>query len=91
MAVLKNIKLDSGLKIERAYARVETRTGGNKTDLTFALSYYISPSAYEEGKALVRQEYFTFESSVDDDAPNDIKQCYEHLKMLPEFAGAIDC
>jgi len=29
--------------------------------------------------------------SVEANAPNFIAQAYEHLKTLPEFAGAIDC
>ncbi|OMC79596.1 hypothetical protein BK125_04770 [Paenibacillus odorifer] len=90
MAILKTIELDSGINVKNAYARVDNRSGGNKTNLTFALSYYINQQAFEEGKSLVKQEYFTFESSVADDAPNDIKQCYEYLKSLEEFEHAID-
>ena len=29
--------------------------------------------------------------SVDADAPNFIKQAYQHLKTLPEWADAMDC
>lgn len=29
--------------------------------------------------------------SVEDDAPNFIKQAYLHLKTLPDFEGATDC
>lgn len=91
MAISKTITLDSGISVKNAYARVESRSGGNKAGLTFFIGYYINQQACEEGKALVKQEYFTFESSVTDDAPNDIKQCYEYLKTLPEFENAVDC
>lgn len=91
MAVLKSIELDSGINVENAYARVDSRSGRNKSELTFVLSYYVNQQAYESGKSLVKQEYFIFESSVADDAPNDIKQCYEYLKSLPDFVEAVDC
>jgi hypothetical protein len=29
--------------------------------------------------------------SVEDDAPNFVRQAYLHLKTLPEFSGATDC
>jgi hypothetical protein len=29
--------------------------------------------------------------SVESESTNFIKQAYEHLKTLPEFAGAVDC
>ena len=33
----------------------------------------------------------TFEFVPDLDGPNFVKQAYEHLKTLPEFADAVDC
>lgn len=91
MAISKTIILESGIRVENAYARVESRSGGNKGDLAFALSYYVNQKSWEGGKSLVMQEYYSFQSSVDDDSPNDIKQCYGYLKTLPEFATAVDC
>lgn len=29
--------------------------------------------------------------SIEENAPNFIKQVYQHLKTLPEFADAVDC
>lgn len=91
MALSITITLDSGICVNDSYARIESRGGGNKSNLTFFVGYYINQQAFEEGKSLVKQESFTFESSVEDDAPNDIRQCYEYLKTLPEFDDAIDC
>jgi len=90
MALLRSIELDSGLSVTNAYARVDNRSGGNKTEMNFALNYYISQQAFMDGKAFVKQEHYSFEPSVDEGAPNDIKQCYEHLKTLQEFADSID-
>lgn len=43
---------------------------------------------YKDGaKYLTKQ--FVFAPSLEES--NFIKQAYEHLKTLPEFAGAIDC
>jgi hypothetical protein len=37
----------------------------------------------------LQQRQFKF--SLDLEGPNPIKQAYEHLKTLPEFADAVDC
>jgi hypothetical protein len=37
-----------------------------------------------------RMETYSFEADLSDGAKNHIKQAYEHLKTLPEFAGAAD-
>jgi hypothetical protein len=34
---------------------------------------------------------YSFKVSVENNAPNFIKQAYEYLKTLPEFANAEDC
>jgi hypothetical protein len=41
------------------------------------------------GIALMRN--YTFQADLGDAAANHIKQAYEYLKTLPEFAGAVDC
>jgi hypothetical protein len=75
----------------------------DKGDAEEALSMYIKIKAIEGGKesmtAIVEfsNEKLTYMSryqcpvSVEDNAPNNIKQAYQHLKTLPEFADAIDC
>jgi hypothetical protein len=37
-----------------------------------------------------KTEMFFFKPSIEENAPNFIKQGYLHLKTLPEFADAID-
>jgi hypothetical protein len=90
MALVLDITTDSGITIDQAYARVDYRSGLNKSDLMFTLNYYVSKEICDQGKPYFRQDTFTFVPSVDDNAPNDIKQCYEYLKTLPEFEGSID-
>lgn len=34
---------------------------------------------------------YSFDADLADSAPNHIKQAYEHLKTLQEFADAADC
>ena len=47
---------------------------------------------YNLDKSIVlNSQQYPFEVSVDDNAKNFIKQAYNHLKTLPEFAGAKDC
>jgi len=43
----------------------------------------------EANELLIESKSFSFTPNLDGE--NFIKQGYEHLKTLPEFAGAIDC
>lgn len=63
------------------YIKVE-RVDGGKTSCTA----YVSFAA--EGFSGAKN--YAFVPSVADDAANFIKQAYEHLKTLDEFAGAVD-
>jgi hypothetical protein len=65
-----------------AYAKVIQITG-NKTQLTATVSFS------GESNQFVQQ--YQVPVSVANGAPNFIAQVYEHLKTLPEFAGATDC
>lgn len=71
--------------ITDAYHRVES-IGGNKDNLTFKLVSYDGICTHE-----VSDNFYNFKPSVADDAFNFIKQCYEYLKTLDEYADAVDC
>ena len=43
---------------------------------------------YKDGDKFITKN-FSFAPSLEES--NFIKQAYEHLKTLPEFAGAVDC
>lgn len=58
---------------------------GNKDRMEFQLLYQKNA----ESPALSVQTY-TFVPSVEDGSENFVKQGYEYLKTLPEFAGAVD-
>jgi len=97
MAFRKNITVEGKLLIQLPHGVVEK---GNES---FSSNAYIKVVSVMAGKsngtAIVSFENdqktftksFDFPVSVGDGAPNFIKQAYEHLKTLPEFAGAIDC
>ena len=72
-------------KIENAYIKIDEISGGKeklRTDVVF----------YEkEGGNIVQRRGYSFTPSVADDSENFIRQGYEYLKTLPEFAGAVDC
>lgn len=66
---------------EVVYIRVES-VEANKTTAHAKVSF--------AGSKIRGINEYTFDVSVSDGAPNFIKQAYEHLKTLPEFAGAAD-
>lgn len=84
MALQKNIETVHGVDINNAYHRVDNIVINNKNQLTFLLNIYadknFTPVAVE-----------SYACEYDLNKENPLKQAYEHLKTLPEFAGAQDC
>jgi hypothetical protein len=85
MALLKTITTKYDITVQDAYCRVENVLIQSKNSLQFLLKTYVtSASAAEFGSELHVCDY-------DLSGDNPIKQAYEYLKGLPEFAGATDC
>lgn len=57
---------------------------GNKETLTASVSFSLEKTT---APLAVKDYQFTLEL----EGPNPIKQAYEYLKTLPEFADAVDC
>lgn len=74
-----------GIAVSEAYARVETATvlAGEPT-VEVSVHYFSAPGAPSFTSS-------THECPYALEGENPFKQAYEHLKTLPEFAGAIDC
>ena len=83
MAIIKNIELENGIKVDGAYLRVENPSL-TKDSLTFSVRKYV-----EAGKAFFVEEYFT--TLYDINGENPFIQAYEYLKTLEEFKDAEDC
>ena len=90
MALSKNITLQNGLEVEKAYIRIDT-VNGYKGLLSISVNSYISQKAFQDGKPYLEQKTYAFTPSVEEEAPNFIKQGYEYLKTLPEFSDCEDC
>jgi hypothetical protein len=69
--------------LPNAYLKVSTYTG-NK----YVLSFNLDVKATQESNPLTTKIY---SCQYNFDGSNPIKQAYEHLKSLPEFADAVDC
>jgi hypothetical protein len=86
MALNKNYTLqihDQSIVLSNAYCKV-LRVLGTKNDL----SYDVNVLDEKDGKSY---QVLSFKFIPDMDGGNFIAQAYEHLKTLPEFAGAADC
>lgn len=89
----KTIELDSGATIEasQAYIRIDSFSG-NKDEATIYINTYLSQQNFEDGKqAIEPTKIITFPHSVEDGAPNTVKQGYEYVKTLEEYSDAVDC
>lgn len=65
-----------------AYVKVDSITG-NKKQISANVSFV--------GENIRFNKQYCVFVSIEQNATNFIAQAYEHLKTLPEFAGATDC
>jgi hypothetical protein len=71
-----------GLLIHRkAYWKI-ARLSGDKNEMSISLDCIVNDKVYQ-------QKSYVFVPSLE--GGNFIKQAYEYLKSLPEFADAVDC
>lgn len=84
MALQLTYTSQAGLTATNAYHRVEGVSIDGKTKIKFHVRSYADVENYPsfEDQAL--------SCSYDIAGNNPIQQAYEHLKTLPEFAGATD-
>ena len=86
MALSKNIAVKAfgrTLNFDDAYIKVSNLTGSKDQ-----VDAKICSFSAKNGE-LLETQYARFVPNMD--GGNFIKQAYEHLKTLPEFAGATDC
>lgn len=83
MALQKTITTETGLTAIDAYHRVEALQFISKAQVKFYVRSYV----------VADMPFFSetiYACAYDIAGDNPIKQAYEHLKTLPEFAGAAD-
>lgn len=71
------------LKLPNAYYRIEHISASKKS-----ATCTVSVNSVN-GDTAIETKYYSFVPSMNDQ--NFIAQAYNHLKTLPEFAGAVDC
>lgn len=71
--------------IESAYIRIDSFTG-NKNIIEITVGIYKD----ELNQAFIQSKMYSFTPTIESTV-NFIKQGYEYLKTLPEYATAIDC
>jgi hypothetical protein len=87
MALRKNLTLRNNFggdsTFPDAYLRVMQVIGTKRS-----CNAFVQFCKSADGDVLQTQEYVF---DVDLNGGNFVQQAYEHLKTLPEFAGAVDC
>jgi len=87
MALKQNITLKTNFGDDvtfiDSYIKIE-KLAGSKEQLGINVSFY-----KKQNEQIVGNKNYLFAPSLD--GKNFISQAYDHLKTLPEFAGAIDC
>jgi hypothetical protein len=85
MAIKKTTQTSFGIEVANAYHRVEGLRIIGKDQISFQVRSYKDNSGLPHFADAVASCAYAL------DGANPIEQAYEHLKTLPEFAGAIDC
>ena len=86
MALAKSITVTvfgKSFSFENAYHKVDGIIG-SKDSINFKVNVFSS-----KGGELIESKSFSFLPALE--GANFIAQCYEHMKKMPEFAGAVDC
>jgi hypothetical protein len=84
MAFKKSLQTSFGIHIQDAYHRVEGVQLISKTEMKFQVRASIDGVKPHFADS-------AFECEYDIAGDNPIKQAYNYLKTLPEFAGITDC
>ena len=84
MALAKTVLTIHGFSAVNAYHRVEAVSLIGKDKINFHVRSYVS-----QDKPFFAEQVLSATYSID--GQNPIKQAYDYLKTLPEFAGATDC
>jgi hypothetical protein len=84
MALKKTVITAHGIEAHNAYHRVESLSLETKYKIQFRVRSSVDGVLPHFADLALECEY-----RIDGDNP--IKQAYEHLKTLPEFADATDC
>jgi len=82
MALQKTITF-KGITVSGAYIKIQSFSGSKEL-----LKFDVATHSRSGEQTLT---VASFEMPYSIDGSNPIKQAYEYLKTLPEFAGAVDC
>jgi len=84
MALAKTVSTVYGFQAINAYHRVEGLSLESKTAMSFHVRSYA-----EKDKPFFEESVLSCAYTLGE--KNPFAQAYEHLKTLPDFAGATDC
>jgi hypothetical protein len=88
MALTKKISTSFGIELDNAYLRVGS-ISGNKHHLDIAVHTFANKTMAAEGNSVIAVYKSSFTPT--ENGKSWVAQAYDHLKSLPEFAGATDC
>lgn len=84
MAMKHNLEF-LGIYVSDAYVRIATITISSRNEVIDFVAHYMAPGSDVPFNILSYQCWYILSGE------NPVKQGYEYLKTLPEFAGAEDC
>lgn len=89
MALQKSLSTNHGIELGNAYIRID-ELSGNKNNVNLRVRTYASIEKCQSGCEWIQERIHDFTPTIEDGAPNFLKQGYEHIKTLPEYVNTID-
>lgn len=89
MAIIKELELKSGIKVENAYFMVSNVTC-DKTFMEFTVNVFKDKASRNENRTTIDNLKFICNHDISINSSNVIKQAYEYMKTLDEYKNAID-
>lgn len=95
MALRKNIALTGKASMQAENINVQLGEQSVSKDFYVKVGHVFGDKETMQATVLFSADDISFSKgygfALDLNGGNPIKQCYDHLKTLPEFAGAVDC
>lgn len=89
MALQINYTAPSGVQATTAYARID-RIMGNKDGYQIMGSIFYTAATRDANQAPIGNFFYQANGEITA-TTNITTSCYDYLKTLPDFAGAVDC
>lgn len=89
MAIIKELELDNGIKLESAYFKI-SNINCTKEFMDFTVNIYKDKACRFENKSTIDSLNYICVHDISNNSLNVFRQAYEYLKSLDDYKNSID-